>query len=727
MREKFEKHINNNREDAPFLLIIELGSSLAYMLQPPPRAEFVVKVSQLRNELAKEWGLRLPRFYIRENPGIDSQTYRFILFDREVVRKKVPPGKTLVISRREKLNKLGGKIVSDPIYDLPCTWIKSSRTDWFSSQQDYYTASVDEVILEHLEAVLRSHVSEMVTDRAVRKKLQYVNSVDPSLVQKTLKKISLPGLVRVMKNLVSEGIPLTEIDGVVRTLALTEISSRDPDTAAEIVRNVLRDKLHNYAFSDKLLFFVVPDSRIQVWLFKQAGNNKQMPGGDPVVEYLMKELTSLHLSLQNKGFRLGIICSGAVRLVLRRIVEKKLPDVIVLKPEEIDPSHNIKIIKKLRGRGLKLWLSWHWFWLTAARMKKKKIRHSLEVLSLFLRKQSEIEKAAKPDLPPRTDVYPDYYSNRISGIPGKNLPALLSVSKKQKAAIYLMGCSQEKFEKILRNLAPEEIVNLGVEMANLPGDISRVPENGGIFGGQLPALKRSPSEIAHHISFIFKKDEFDLNFSPLQKLAVFLSSLSPRTGDQLYYQLLKDLPRKELEQLMMSEHGKRPPSLQKARRWVIEDFLWFLKGSIQPGVLYTSKHWIGELQRIAVRAPRKMAAALKQLWLSQGALLANFDRFVYNDPKNASFWIRRYITNKRNNEVVMSLEEKAFILLQLLPPELVERVITNLEPPWYRIFHSMPHRRDQIDPEKAGVVLTQFLSHYYSAYEQGSFTRPNMN
>jgi len=719
------KRTRYDRGEAPPIIMIEVGSLLGYLLKNENGSRFMSGISEIRNSLEWEWGFHLPPFLLKENPLIDERTYRFLFREEELARSRVHPGKTLVITSKDKLTKIPGKIDADPIYKRPCVWIEP-RDSMKLHVTEPYTASIDKIIHEHLEMTLRANTRIFITRQLISNEVTDINLIDPGLVHVVLTKINLNFLVSIMRNLVSEGIPLTFIKEIMRAIANIDIPrDGNPDMITEILRKIFRNKLHTHIFGDRLLLFTVPSNKLQLWFYCKDRDNK-LNNEDPVVKSFISQLTGLYISFQGKGFRLGVICSAPVRLILRRLLEKRLPDVVVLKPGEIDPDKDILVIKKIEVKSLKLWLNWQWFWLSAKSPEKVVLKSSFKVLFDYLRKRKEKYMGGKLKEPSRGKLYIPSFQDKLTGEPGENLPVPAHFTARQKTAIFLMDCSRDLLRNVLDRLSSREIAILGREMSRLPGDLVSLKREALKNIPDLTLNRGNPEKIADFIRRNFKEDMSPVKLSPLYKLAVLISSLSPSTSDLMYSHILRDLPREELKELILDNNDYKLTSTPDLRASIIEDFLWFYKGSCQPSVLYSREHWIGELQRIVIRSPKKVSLAIRDLWLENSFLLERFERFVRKSPSYASFWIRQYISKKRETGINLTSIEKASILIRLLPHELSHNVTRQLDGVWRRLFSNLP-RKEKPGPEESWTVLTQFLSNYYCTFESKLFSKTHLN
>ncbi len=719
-------------EKAPYLFVIEVGSDLVYLLKTrqndryPHQVAFIPSVHQIREDLMREWGLRLPAFLIRENRNIEPDSYRFLLFDREIVSRTVPPGKTLVITSRDQLMRYSENIEADPIFSRPCIWVESHNLNHFKEKRTY-SASTGEVILDHIESVLRTHAHQFITGEMVQEKLDLIGRTEPEKVEITLQKHSFEGLVSIMKNLVPEGIPFTQLEGVIRTLAQSDSITPDPDTAAEKVRKALRNNINNFVFSHSLPMFVSLDHKIELYLYSRADTHHRVNPKDPVATKVLQELVNLYLYFQGKGFRLGVICSAPTRLVMRRILEKILPGVMVLKSEEMDSSRDVMIIKKIRDASPGFIARWFWAWLTLPASRRKRFSESIANLEAFLKKSREKPGShiITPGKKPRKTVR-IYNSSSSRGL---NLPAPITITPRQKAAMYLTVNDDQFISAVFSLLSRREIFAMGTDMAGLPRDTA-------VLGRQLfedvirqPGSWSDPKNMATFIHKNLNISEEPIKLSPLQKIAIILSSLKPGDAEKMYHLILSGISSKDLDGLSTNISRRQLLSLLEIRRWVVDDFLWFLKGSYWPGVLYSPSHWSAQLQQLANKSPQKCAAALRELWLNPGVLQQRFDKFVGTDNNYAAYWIRRYVTSAGAGDSQYShlLPEKAFILTQILPGELSLGIRERLGPAWKRIFRLVPRKLYQVDPAEAGEVITQYLSYYYSTFGKSRFEKPGVN
>ncbi|MFP4498551.1 MAG: FHIPEP family type III secretion protein [Vulcanimicrobiota bacterium] len=723
---KFENQIY---EEIPhFMFAIEVGRSLSYLIRDSYKLRFISQVNNIRSRLIKEWGIKLPPFLIRENIYLNSKSYRFILFNREIVKQEVEPGKSLLIMKKDKAEKLPVPTRTDPIYSLPCIWLDEEEKYRYSAT-NVYSVSIEELMLEHMESILRANASRLITSESVREKLDLFKMIEPSMVRKSLQKIDFSGFVKVMKNLVPEGVPLTQISRVIRSLAQTENSDKDPDSMTEVLRKDLKNNIFNYAFRDKKLMFVTLDSHLQLWLFKKANREKKLPENDVILNKLLEELTHTYLSLQKKGFRMGILCGESVRLILRRALEKTLPDVVIIKPGEIEPNQGIKFFKKIRLKSTRLWLNWLWFWVSSDIKSRRKIltdfiklrnyihlcKISKKRLEMFFNKEKSIS------FTPPTDI------SRLAGKFNTKLPAVQPLSKLQKLAALLVKSDSKAIKKVFNDLNYKQLVNLVIEIANLPENI----EKSSIFNMDSMVgktyreeqIKILTSQIKNALPDI--KVKFEL--SSIQKLAIFLASFTPKTAEKMYRQILSDIRGRELEELMKSSNNKQPISVSEMRNWVLEDFMWYYKGSRFPRVPFTDKQWMLILRQIAMKSPEEMAQSISQLWLVKDSFMDSFNKFSFEMPAYSSYWIRKYISSNLESDLIIRQIEKALLLIQLLPQELAEPIIENMGPRWEKILKNIPASPYISNPQAIGKILSQFLSYYYTEYYRVEDIRPVQN
>jgi hypothetical protein len=713
--ERANSFISRDGGEAPYVFIIEIGTRLKYLVEGGAGSRFVSGVNRIRRTLEKEWGFELPIIFIKENLLINERTYRFLFREQEWVKRKVYPGKTLIIASAERLSEIPGKMDADPIYSKPCVWTETGDSITLQATEPY-TASIDSLILEHLEITLRSNTGSFITKELISRIVTDINMTDPGTVHDVLSRMNLGGLLSIMQNLVSEGIPLTSLYDVMQ--ALTQIDApldENTDAITETLRKIFRDQIHNHAFSDKLLLFTMPDARLQLWIYNRSKKGR-IDEKDPVIKNMISDLVNLYISFQGKGFRLGVICASPVRLTLRRLLEKHLPDVIVLKPEEIDPEKDIMVIKKLDARGVKIQLNWSWFWAFAPSKEKDAFQASLKSLfevlerrnNKIILKKAQMEIAGEKELKMKKST-----DNYVS----MNLPAETNNhSPKQKIAIYLHNCPQSYIKRVFQTLSLREISVIAREMLRIPPSSTASKADILESINELRGRWDDPIAVAQYLSDILEDEGHPINLSPLQKLAVLISTLSPGAAERVYSKVIKDLSRNDLEDMALDTSDYKVASSLELRVTIVEDFMWFYKGSYQPSAPLSASHWVGDLQRISIRSPRKASLAIRDLWLEGIGLLERFDHFVFNDPNYASLWMKRYITSKIDNTSNITIIEKAVILLQLLPPELSESVIKRLDKTWQKILLCLPSDL-AVDSETTGRILYQFLSHYYSVYD----------
>ncbi len=172
------------------------------------------------------------------------------------------------------------------------------------------------------------------------------------LVGEALKNAPLPRLAEVLRRLVGEAVPVTNLRAVLETV--TEWGGREPNNAvlAEHVRTALRRYLcHGLAGADRTLMVVLVDGafdemlRSAVQLTPTGAQISLDPG---ITDRLVATARSLLDPAAERGERPAMLCSTELRRHLAALLARRGLDVPVLSHGEIAPGFSVHVAGTLR-------------------------------------------------------------------------------------------------------------------------------------------------------------------------------------------------------------------------------------------------------------------------------------------------------------------------------------------------------------------------------------------
>ena len=131
---------------------------------------------------------------------------------------------------------LEGVSCQDPAFGLEAVWIDANQKD-YAQTLGYTVVDPGTVIATHLSHILQSHAHEMLGYEEAQQLLDNLSKSAPKLVEDLVPKILPLGvIVKVLQNLLQEGVAIRDMRGIAETLAEYGAKSQDPDILTTAVR-----------------------------------------------------------------------------------------------------------------------------------------------------------------------------------------------------------------------------------------------------------------------------------------------------------------------------------------------------------------------------------------------------------------------------------------------------------------------------------------------------------
>jgi len=201
------------------VLGLEVGYRLIPLVDTRQGGKLTDRVRGVRRKASEELGFLVQPVHIRDNLQLGANKYRIILHGVPEAEGDLHPGRELAISAGEAVTGLDGIAGKDPAYGLDALWIEPSQRDYALSL-GFTVVDNDTVIATHLSKVLHDNASTLLGHEEVQKLLDNLARLSPRLVEDLVPKVlPLPTVVRVLQNLLHEGIPIGDMRTIVETLA----------------------------------------------------------------------------------------------------------------------------------------------------------------------------------------------------------------------------------------------------------------------------------------------------------------------------------------------------------------------------------------------------------------------------------------------------------------------------------------------------------------------------
>jgi flagellar biosynthesis protein FlhA len=260
---------------------------------------------------------------------------------------EVQPDREMAINPGQVYGSLPGVETQDPAFGLDAIWIDATQRDQ-AQTLGYTVVDANTVIATHLSQLLQTHASELLGHEEVQHLLDKLISIAPKLVENLIPDtIPLGILVKILQNLLEEGVAIRDIRTIAETLAEHATRSQDPDVLTAAVRITLgRSIIQQINGMAAELPVITLDPGLEqllhqsIQLADESGGSVE-PG---LAERLHTTLTESAQKQELAGQPAVLLVSAPLRVMLARFVRHMNTSISVLSYNEIPNDKQIKIV-----------------------------------------------------------------------------------------------------------------------------------------------------------------------------------------------------------------------------------------------------------------------------------------------------------------------------------------------------------------------------------------------
>ncbi len=329
------------------LMEVEIGYNLVELTNESRGGNLLDRITAARKKAVNELGIIIQPIRVRDNLQLGPFDYRFKLKGNEIARGQVRPGLHMALNPEGELPmELEGIETKEPTFNLPAVWI-SDEARFKAEAMGCTVVDASTVMITHLTEAIKSNAHELLGRQAVKEMIESLREVNPAVVEElTPEVLSLGEVQKVMQNLLREKVPLHDLVTMMEELSDQARVTKDIDSLTESVRQALRRTITNQYVNDEgKLDVVTIDPKLEKMISGSIQTTRQ--GSFPVMEpqitqNLVDGIGRVVDSLAQKGISPVILTSPAIRLPLKRLLDRFHLPVAVLSINEILPQVKVE-------------------------------------------------------------------------------------------------------------------------------------------------------------------------------------------------------------------------------------------------------------------------------------------------------------------------------------------------------------------------------------------------
>ncbi len=329
------------------LIGLEVGYGLIPMVDSNQNGQLLNRIKGVRKKLSQELGFLIHSVHIRDNLDLSPNAYRITLNGVPVGESSIHPDREMAINPGQVYGELQGIPGKDPAYGLEAVWIEPGMRD-HAQTLGYTVVDATTVVATHLNQILHDNAQELLGHEEVQQLLDNLAQKSPKLVEDLVPNLlPLSVVVKVMQNLLSEGVSVRDVRTIAEVLAENGAQIQNPIELTSVVRVALgRSIVQKINGIEKDLPVITLESSLEQLLMQSAQNAAGGSiGVEPgLTERMFKSLEQVAEQQEMANQPAVLVVAPALRLWLSQLVKHSIAGLSVLSYSEIPDNKNIKVV-----------------------------------------------------------------------------------------------------------------------------------------------------------------------------------------------------------------------------------------------------------------------------------------------------------------------------------------------------------------------------------------------
>jgi flagellar biosynthesis protein FlhA len=316
------------------------------LADPNRGGDLLDRVQRVRQNIAGEIGILMPKVRIRDNMRLDAHQYRIKIADMPVAIGELEPTQLLAIDSGVTTGQVDGVATKEPAFGSDAKWIHPG----IASQAEMYGYTVVEpgaVLATHLTEVCRRHADEILTRDATKHLVDELKATSPTVVSELIPGVmNLAEVQAILHLLLREQVSIRQLGVILETLGDHAPRSKDPILLAEYVRHRLaRQICTRYRNSAGELYVVAFDPALEDRIragFEHSERGLFIRMSPQAIESTCRMMSHEVTKLTAANHAPIVLVSPQIRTAVKRLTENHLPNLVVLSFNEI--TRDTKIV-----------------------------------------------------------------------------------------------------------------------------------------------------------------------------------------------------------------------------------------------------------------------------------------------------------------------------------------------------------------------------------------------
>lgn len=323
---------------------LELGYALIALVDVQQGGDLLDRIVLIRRQVASEMGFIVPVIRVRDNMNLQPNQYSIKIRGAEVAGGEILADHYLAMSSGLGDDNIPGIPTKEPAFGLDAKWINAVYREEVEMNGGT-VVDAPTVLATHLTEVIKSNAWEILSRQDVKTLLDHAREQAPAAVDDAMEHLNLGQLQKILSNLLRERVSVRDMVTILETLADYSATTKDIDRLTEYVRQSLaRQIVQPLMGMNKQLPVLTLEPKLEQQILDsiQPSDFGSYMTLDPrMLQEVMQSLAREMEKMVLKGYNPVLVCAPVVRINLKRVTERQLPQLIVLSYNEL--VHGVQV------------------------------------------------------------------------------------------------------------------------------------------------------------------------------------------------------------------------------------------------------------------------------------------------------------------------------------------------------------------------------------------------
>lgn len=336
-------------------LELQVGYGIVNLVEGSNKSELIDRIYQIRKEFAKELGIIVPKVRIKDNLELQPSQYSILIKGVGVGSGEILSGYLLAMDPGTVVQSIPGIETKEPVFGLSALWIPEKERE-AAQMAGYTVVDASTIIATHMTEIIRRFSQELIGRQELQTLIDNLAKSHPKVVEEAIgtNAFNLGSVLKVCKGLLKEQVPIRDLRTILETLANYSNITKDTDQLVEHVRAALArtitSRLTHGTGSLEVMTMSPSTEDTIIRAYQRQENGAATLNLEP--SYFERLIKSLNSSLENTVFNTGtpvLLCRPLIRSLLKKAIERFVPNLQVISANDISPDASVKIIASVEA------------------------------------------------------------------------------------------------------------------------------------------------------------------------------------------------------------------------------------------------------------------------------------------------------------------------------------------------------------------------------------------